>query len=249
VLCLLLPGLPWAAAADEPPVDLRERVEYAADGSARSVLAVTAREEGIGELRLPCPFARPASCAVASGPSGLVATLGKEGGRPYIQLRMPQPFFASLTLAVEVTATGVFDPAEAATRDYGNITVQHLFVQTMPRLVASYALELVMPPGFVVKEVDEVFPKAKKEDTVPAFGVTLASDGRRILTQTASNLGLGDRRLLRWRICTGGPRWAVIVLFLALAAGWLYFFRDLIAPPVSGPATNTPTGDPPPPTH
>lgn len=234
-LLFMLTATASAASGQGPAIaSWDERVELAADGGA----GVSVRlEPGAARPLLPCALPNPSGAYLLEGGLRVPASIEERGGAKFI--RQPGRPGAAPT-GYGYSASGLFDPAQAAARNFGDIEVKYQFVNTTGEKIEKFRAELLLPQGMIVNAVSDFQPKPGKSEAADPYGLSI-DDGRRAADIRASGLKSGDRAALRFDMKREKRPAGVWMLLLLAAVLYLFGFHDILsAAPRSAKAAEAP---------
>ncbi len=222
-LLFLLSATAMAASVQSPAIaSWSERVELAADGGAE----VTVRfEPGAASPLLPCALPDPSGAYFLEGGKRVPALIEDRGGAKFV--RRPARPGAALS-GYGYFSSGMFDPAQAAARNFGDIEVKYQFVNTTGEKIEKFRAELLLPQGMIVNAVADFQPKPGKSDTGDPYWLS-KEGGRRAAGIRASALKSGDRSALRFDMKREKRPAGVWMLLLLAAVLYLFGFHDILS--------------------
>jgi hypothetical protein len=199
-----------------------EKVELAADGGA----VVSVRfEPGAARPLLPCALPNPSEAYLLKGGRRVPASIEERGGAKFIK-QPTRP--GAAPDGYGYSSSGLFDPAQAAARNFGDIEVKYQFANTTGEKIEKFRAELLLPQGMIVNAVADFQPKAGKNDAADPYWLSM-DGGRRAAGIRASGLKSGDRAELRFDMKREKRPAGVWVILLLAAVLYLFGFHDILS--------------------
>jgi len=216
-----------AAASNAAGVSsLRESVVLDELGGAKTFISIVA--DLTGEILIPCSLPNPDKAFIIDGSSETALAIENRGGSKFIKLS-PKELKSGVKTDLRYEASGVFDTAEALTKDFGNIEMKYAFVNGTGEKIGSFEVSISLPPQMIVNTVNDYLPKLKKDDASDPF-VLSKKDGRRTISLKFANMKFGDRSQLRFAMKNEKRPSYVWIIFMIITIWYLIMFRDVIHP-------------------
>lgn len=217
-----------ALAADT--LDVRERIVLSENGAADIMLTVLSSRPPGGELVLPWSHSMPDS--IRPDDTLVHAALRVEHGLHYLVLNGPWSTERPVRIRLSVPSFIGWSSLKPAA--FGNVTLEHAFINTTSRRIDRYRGDVMLPEGYVVTSVVSSIPEQTDKDPVAPYEI-FEDDGRPGVSIRTGRLGLGDRALITFR-CKPAAKSPVLMVALILAATlYLVFFRDVLKENGNGP--------------
>ena len=207
-----------------------ETVEYQENGQAQVTIRFTSKEPLEKDFLLPCSYKNAENAILVQPVSGTVE-LPTVAGVPLLGVPVSTEIPAFTPIVITYTASGAFKPEDAKKKDFGNIDAKYLFVHTVPSLIDSFAVRIILAPGLQFKAVDEYQPKLAKDDPNDPYEYGITDKGLRSVSLTAQNMKIGDRAMLKWRMCPERRPMGLFIGLILAALAYLVCFQDLIKKP------------------
>jgi hypothetical protein len=227
-LCVLAVGLllPWAAGAGPDVTSLSEKIALDASGTAKVEVAVKLAKTEAGTLLIPTSF-KSADGLKIDGLPGATVALTDNGGARAFAITTPVAPAEKEAVKLSFTVPGFYDWKKEKVSDFGNRGLEYRFLNTLPLKVQSYAMELMLPAGYVVNTVDDSNPKLTSKSPAPPYQILRKGDQSGIAIK-ASKLGIGDTSFVKIRFKESEKSMAFLFGSLALCGLYLVGFRDSV---------------------
>jgi len=233
----LLFGLCVACACAQA-VEIRRyetRIDVDRDGAALATATVELAGAAAGRFRLPVGFAKLADFRPGEAPPGAALAARSNADGAWVEVELPEGVASETTLGFSFRANGVVfvpkpETGQKATLPKGSRLLRHRFVNTQEAPIGRYAATVLFPPEVIAHRITEQAPKPGRKEFVPRVELD-RFDGRQGARLQLANVRQGDRASMELEIVDErrSPVW--LLLLLPLAAGYLYFFRDLVRAP------------------
>lgn len=235
-LCALAVGLllPAAASAGMDITSLNERIAVNAAGVATVEVTVKMAKAEPGTLLVPTSFKTADGLKIDGLPGASVVLTDKDGVRSFA-INTPVAPAEKEAVKLSFTVPGFYDWKKEKVADFGNRSLEHRFLNTLPTRVQSYAMELMLPAGYVVNTVEDSNPKLTSKSPAPPYQILRNGDQYGIGIK-ASKLGIGDTSFVRIRFKDGSRSMAFLFGGLALCGIYLVGFRDTVRSPAPAAA-------------
>ena len=224
VLLLLVLAIAAGPATGATVSGYREEIGLAADGSAAVRLLVDVSGAPGEEVRLP--FGHPkADLATlkATGAAARVETI--DGGLPVLVTALES---GKGPVEVAVSVPGFLDWKKE--KAFRNRTFSHELVNATTLTCGRYEGTYLLPPGYRVNTIVETVPEDGETSATRPYEVVRV-DGRDGLKLTEPSLDPAHRVAAKVRFKPAVHVPLFPPLLLAVAAGWLWLFRDLAGGP------------------
>jgi len=230
-LIALLAGLACAPVGATQVLRYDTRVDVGPDGAGRAIATVALAGAAPGTLRLPLGFRQPASVADIAPAGAAVVAGGGEAG--WIEVRLPEGIAPDATVGFAYPVEGLLfvpkpEPGQKATLPEGSRLLRHRFTATQEGAIGAYSLTVRLPDDVRVHRIREQTPKPGRKEFTPRVELD-RFDGREGARLQIAGLRQGDRATMELEVVPARHSLAWLLALLPLAAGYLWFFRDLVA--------------------
>lgn len=211
------------------------RIDVDRDGAALATASVDLAGAVAGRFRLPVGFAKLADFRPGEAPPGVsLAAKGNADGA-WVEVELPDGVPSETTLGFSFRANGVLfvpkpEAGQKATLPKGSRLLRHRFVNTQEAPIGRYAATVLFPPEVIAHRVNEQLPRPGRKEFAPRVELD-RFDGRQGARLQLANLRQGDRTSMELEIVDERRSAVWLLLLVPLAAGYLFFFRDLVRPP------------------
>jgi hypothetical protein len=228
--CVLAAGmvLPVLTGEAMEIASLEEKIILESTGAARVETSVKFAKAEAGTLLIPSSFKSVDGLKV-EGATGASAALTEKDGVRVFAVTLSEAPKEKQEIKLSFTVPDFYDWKKEKVKDFGNRGLQYRFLNTLPNKVQSYAMELVLPPGFIVNTVEESQPKLTSKTPVPPYKI-VRKDNQYGIALKASKLGVGDYSMVRIRFKDGGKSMAFVLVALVICGIYLVSFRSIIGP-------------------
>ncbi len=228
VLAALMPLIFAAVPSYAGPgiINYRESVLLDANGGAR--IFVSLKSALTEEILIPCSLPAPFNAFAVDSSSETSIVIETRGGAKFMKIK-PTVLKNGAGIELRYESEGVFDTAEAETKDFGNIEAKYSFVNNTGEKIDSFEVSILLPPEMVVNTVNDYLPKLKKDDAGDPFVLT-KKEGRRAIILKVANMKFGERAVLRFNMKSEKRPNAIFIIFMLIAVWYLIMFRDIIYP-------------------
>ncbi|MFN7986316.1 MAG: hypothetical protein U0529_02525 [Thermoanaerobaculia bacterium] len=224
VLLLLLLAVFAGPAAGATVSGYREEIRLAADGSAQVRLVVDVAGAPGEEVRLPFGHAKADLATLkAAGATARIETI--DGGLPVLVATLQS---GKGPVEVTVSVPGFLDWKKE--KAFRNRTFSHELVNATTLSCGRYEGTYLLPPGYRMNTIVETVPEDGETSATRPYEVVRV-DGRDGLRLTEPSLDPARRVSAKVRFKPGAHLPFFPPLLLAVAAGWLWLFRDLAGGP------------------
>jgi len=241
-LCVLAATLflPVAGSAGMDIASLTEKIALDASGAAKVEIAVKLAKAEPGTLLVTTGF-KTADGLKIEGLAGATVALAEKDGVRVFAITTPVAPSEKDPVKLSFTVPGFYDWKKEKVADFGNRGLEYRFLNTLPTRVQSYAMELMLPAGYVVNTVEDSMPKLTSKSPAPPYQIVRNGDQYGIAIK-ASKLGVGDFSMVRIRFKDGNKSTGFLLAGLAVCALYLIGFRDTVRPG-AGTLSPKPAGD------
>ena len=227
ILSLALLAAGALRAAGPEIVSLEERIALDPTGTATVAVTVKLAKAEAGTVQVPTRF-KAAEGLKVEGLPGVAVALSDKGGVRAFALNLPAAPPDPAVVKIAFTVPGFYDWKKEKVADFGNRSLEYKFMNTLPGKVQAYALELMLPPGYLVNTVDDSTPKLTSKTPVPPYKI-LRVNGISGISIKHKDLGIGDTCSLKIRFKEDRKSIALLVGGLVLCGLYLVGYRDLVS--------------------
>lgn len=233
---LLAIALAVFACAGAQAAEIRRyetRVDLDADGRAQATAQVELAGLAPGALRVPVGFARLEEFRAISASPGITLAPGGNGDGAWVDVRLEEGAPPAATLAFAFRSNGMLfvprpEPGQKAKLPDGSRLVRHRFVNTQEAPIGRYALTVRLPESDRVHAIREQTPKPGRKEFAPRVELDRYEGRQGAMLQLAS-MRQGDRATMELEVVPARRSILWLLGLLPVAAGYLWFFRDLVA--------------------
>ncbi|MBK8791890.1 MAG: hypothetical protein IPN59_01835 [Holophaga sp.] len=229
--CLILAPL-FLGATEIQSYELRLATAPDGSGAAQATLRLTSCTPG--QLKFPLGFIQIQELHLLEAPQGARLETGPTNGQMLLHAYLPEGLAPEATLRFSFSIPQAFFVPEPGLGEKSNLPegsrlFRHAFVNTQEGTIGSYRFELLFPEHTMAQSIREQLPKAKKSEVGPRVLLTKL-DGRQAAVLQLSTLKQGDDTSMLLEVVPERKTWGWLLVGLALAAIYLVYFRDLVAP-------------------
>ncbi len=231
----LLLAVLLATASLLPATEIREyrvRLGIQPDGTSRATGSLLLAKCTPGSFGLPLGVMKPKDLKLVNGPLGSDIKLLPAEGQALLQVTLPSGVPPDLTLTFTFSSPQGFTFVESGKGSGATKLrmVAHSFVNTQEMEIKSYRFEVLLPTGAMVQAIREQLPKTGKSEVEPRVRLGKI-DGCQSATLQFTKVKQGDDASMSVEIVPVRKSWVWLLAGLALAGIYLFYFRDLVAPP------------------
>lgn len=234
--CIALLAAVGGARAIAIPSYLAQ-IDVAADGGSQVRLQLQVEDAGAGALLVPLASGlKPAGAVkVESAPVGTQVRTAIVGEKPHLELVLPEgveksfPFTASFAVKEAMAAPKEKGRGKASLPPH-SLQLDHSFVNTQPVTIGSYRVRVMLPDGKRVHKVIEQSPRTRRTEIEPRVALN-GVDGRQGAVLQLADIKTGDRASMSLEVVKDQRPLSWLLVGVALAAAYLFGFRDLVRRP------------------
>jgi len=224
LLVAVLSGWPLPALAQR--IDrYAETLAIDADGSARGTIAVDVTGVAASGFRLPVTWTGASEASVRR-PAGAAVVITRDAGRDWFVVTPGPDVGGSMTIELAYRVASAVD-FSAAPPAYGHRRLRCEFVNTTGLVIGQFESAVVLPPGYVVTNVNEVVPVSTESSVGLPYDLT-RTDGLGTVTIHASPLDVGDEAAMTLRFKAQTSPVPLLAGLALVGVFYLFRFRDLL---------------------
>jgi hypothetical protein len=208
------------------------QLDVAPDGSAKASTTVQLAGCQAGNFKLPTGFAGIENLQLQDGPTGVALKLAASKEQSTVDIELPDNVPGDAKITFEFQVPGVLyepKPEEGQKSAFpaGARLLRHAFVNTQAASVSKYSMQVRLPKETLVHAIREQLPKAKRKEFTPRVELDRFNGQQGALLQI-SGLKQGDRTSMELEVIDESRSYGWLLVGLALMAGYLVSFRDLV---------------------
>lgn len=206
------------------------RVDLADDGSGRAVATVQLAGAAVGTVRLPLGFRQPVQ-VIDVMPDGVTVVAGG-GDAGWVEVRLPESIAPDAKVGFSYPVEGLLfvpkpEPGQKAMLPDGSRLLRHRFTSTQEGAIGAYTLTVRLPADARVHRIREQAPKVGRKEFAPRVELD-RFDGREGARLQLAGMRQGDRATMELEVVPARLSLAWLLALLPIAAGYLWFFRDMV---------------------
>ena len=202
-----------------------ETVVLAADGSAAIRLSLTFADRTGSAVLIPVRHAVLMNLNAPGMTKGSVRQVENKGNY-FVALDFAGTGANPVAIEISFQVQNYFEN-KGAPSPFGNKELGYRFVNVSFERIEKLSARLVLPDGFVINGIGNFSPKPKKSGMALPYTIS-RQDGKDVAGIAVDNVKLGDEITLHCTFKSTKKSLPLLLVLIALAAAYLFFFRDII---------------------